>query len=189
MARTPIHPGEILADELKEIGISGAQPARTLRVPANRISQIVAGKRYSKLSHYHLCRHRLAPGPLLWNQSRSLNESTENLRTRPCPPAARQGHQPHSPEDRGYSGFRPSGSPPGLNTRYNSPRRCLALTWGFPPSDVGANSVQVVASGLQGLFGIVLRNESSIIVQRQISLSSKAVKHRNQTCVFFVNPC
>jgi len=45
MARTPIHPGEILADEMKEIGISAAQLARTLEVPANRISQIVAGKR------------------------------------------------------------------------------------------------------------------------------------------------
>jgi addiction module HigA family antidote len=45
MARTPIHPGEILADELKEIGISAAELARTLEVPANRISQILAGKR------------------------------------------------------------------------------------------------------------------------------------------------
>ncbi len=45
MARTPIHPGEILADELKEIGISAAQLAHNLGVPANRISQIVAGKR------------------------------------------------------------------------------------------------------------------------------------------------
>ena len=45
MARTPIHPGEILADELKEVGISAAQLARTLDVPANRISQIIAGKR------------------------------------------------------------------------------------------------------------------------------------------------
>ena len=45
MTRTPIHPGEILADELKEIGISATQLARTLRVPANRISQILAGKR------------------------------------------------------------------------------------------------------------------------------------------------
>ncbi|MBZ5671450.1 MAG: HigA family addiction module antidote protein [Acidobacteriia bacterium] len=45
MARTPIHPGEILADELKEIGISAAELARTLEVPANRISQITARKR------------------------------------------------------------------------------------------------------------------------------------------------
>ncbi len=45
MARTPIHPGEILADELHEIGVSAAALARTLGVPANRISQIIAGKR------------------------------------------------------------------------------------------------------------------------------------------------
>ncbi len=45
MARTPIHPGEILADELEEIGISAAGLARKLGVPANRISQIIAQKR------------------------------------------------------------------------------------------------------------------------------------------------
>jgi len=45
MARTPIHPGELLADELKELGLSSAELARTIDVPANRISQIVAGKR------------------------------------------------------------------------------------------------------------------------------------------------
>jgi len=45
MARTPIHPGEILADELDEIGISAAELARILDVPANRISQIIARKR------------------------------------------------------------------------------------------------------------------------------------------------
>lgn len=45
MARTPIHPGEILGDELEEIGISSAELARALDVPANRISLIVAGKR------------------------------------------------------------------------------------------------------------------------------------------------
>src|SRR6185295_13866510 len=45
MARTPVHPGEILGDELEEMGISSAELSRTLRVPPNRISQIVAGKR------------------------------------------------------------------------------------------------------------------------------------------------
>ena len=43
--RTPIHPGEILADELTEIGISVAELARLIEVPANRVSQIIAGKR------------------------------------------------------------------------------------------------------------------------------------------------
>lgn len=45
MARTPIHPGEILADELDELGISAAELARLIEVPANRVSQIIAGKR------------------------------------------------------------------------------------------------------------------------------------------------
>ena len=33
MSRTPIHPGEILKDELDEIGISAAELARQLHVP------------------------------------------------------------------------------------------------------------------------------------------------------------
>ena len=45
MARTPIHPGEILADELTELGISPTELSRQVRVPANRISQILNGKR------------------------------------------------------------------------------------------------------------------------------------------------
>jgi antitoxin HigA-1 len=43
--RPPIHPGEILADELSEIGITPTELARQLEVPANRITQIVRGKR------------------------------------------------------------------------------------------------------------------------------------------------
>lgn len=45
MGRTPIHPGEILADELAELGLSAAALARLIAVPANRISQILAGRR------------------------------------------------------------------------------------------------------------------------------------------------
>src|SRR5690348_9925014 len=45
MTRLPIHPGEILADELAELGISAAELARALHVPANRITQILSGKR------------------------------------------------------------------------------------------------------------------------------------------------
>jgi addiction module HigA family antidote len=41
----PIHPGEILADELAELNISQADLARELHVPANRISQLIAGQR------------------------------------------------------------------------------------------------------------------------------------------------
>ena len=45
MARTPIHPGEVLADEISEIGITASELAHKIHVPANRITQIVAGKR------------------------------------------------------------------------------------------------------------------------------------------------
>jgi antitoxin HigA-1 len=41
----PVHPGEILADELAELNTSPTELARELHVPANRISQLVAGKR------------------------------------------------------------------------------------------------------------------------------------------------
>lgn len=45
MPKNPIHPGELLADELDALSMSGAELARSIRVPANRISQILAGKR------------------------------------------------------------------------------------------------------------------------------------------------
>ncbi|MFH1216051.1 MAG: HigA family addiction module antitoxin [Pseudomonadota bacterium] len=45
MARTPIHPGEILADELAELNVKSSELAREIQVPANRIYQIIAGKR------------------------------------------------------------------------------------------------------------------------------------------------
>jgi addiction module HigA family antidote len=45
MARTPIHPGEILAEELGELDISATELARQLRVPPNRITGIVNGTR------------------------------------------------------------------------------------------------------------------------------------------------
>jgi antitoxin HigA-1 len=45
MAPTPIHPGEILADELEEIGLTAKKLADTIEVPPNRLYQILAGKR------------------------------------------------------------------------------------------------------------------------------------------------
>jgi len=41
----PIHPGELLRDELDEIDVSLNELGRALRVPMNRISTIVNGKR------------------------------------------------------------------------------------------------------------------------------------------------
>ena len=40
-----IHPGEHLAEELKEMGISAAEFSRQIGVPTNRVTQIVNGQR------------------------------------------------------------------------------------------------------------------------------------------------
>lgn len=45
MARTLIHPGEVLGYELEEIGLSAKQLADLIETPPNRLYQILAGKR------------------------------------------------------------------------------------------------------------------------------------------------
>lgn len=45
MARTPIHPGEILGDELEETGLTAKKLADVIEVPPNRLYQLLAGKR------------------------------------------------------------------------------------------------------------------------------------------------
>ncbi len=41
----PVHPGEILGEELQEIGISANALAKALAVPPNRITAILKGQR------------------------------------------------------------------------------------------------------------------------------------------------
>jgi antitoxin HigA-1 len=45
MARAPIHPGEQLREELETIGMSASELARQIKVPANRITEILNGSR------------------------------------------------------------------------------------------------------------------------------------------------
>jgi len=45
MALTAIHPGEHLAEELKELGMSAAELARKMAVPTNRVTGILNGRR------------------------------------------------------------------------------------------------------------------------------------------------
>ena len=40
MGRTAIHPGEHLAEQLEELGMSAAELGRKLKVPTNRITEI-----------------------------------------------------------------------------------------------------------------------------------------------------
>jgi antitoxin HigA-1 len=58
MGLIAIHPGEQLAEELHEMGISAAELARNLGVPTNRVTQILNGQRSItgdtalRLAHY-----------------------------------------------------------------------------------------------------------------------------------------
>ncbi len=45
MPQLAIHPGEHLAEELTELNMSAAELARQLKVPTNRITQILNGSR------------------------------------------------------------------------------------------------------------------------------------------------
>ena len=45
MTRPAVHPGKTLAEELEALDVSATELARQIAVPANRISQIINGKR------------------------------------------------------------------------------------------------------------------------------------------------
>ena len=45
MLRRAVHPGRILKEELAEIGVTPTEFARQIDVPANRVSQIINGRR------------------------------------------------------------------------------------------------------------------------------------------------
>src|SRR5512141_1297637 len=45
MGRSAIHPGEHLAEQLEELDMSAAALARQLKVPTNRITEILNGRR------------------------------------------------------------------------------------------------------------------------------------------------
>ena len=42
---TPVHPGEVLRDELDELGLSANALSKELRVPVNRVTMILNGQR------------------------------------------------------------------------------------------------------------------------------------------------
>jgi antitoxin HigA-1 len=66
MTRPAIHPGEILADELQELGISAAELARTLHVPTNRVTQILNGQRGITADTALRLGQWFGTGPELW---------------------------------------------------------------------------------------------------------------------------
>ena len=72
MARTPIHPGETLAEELEELGVSPTELSRQIRVPANRISQIINGKRAITGDTALRLAHWFGTSPQFWMNLQAL---------------------------------------------------------------------------------------------------------------------
>jgi antitoxin HigA-1 len=74
MARTAIHPGEHLAEELREIGISAAALAREIDVPVNRVTGIINGQRGITADTALRLGHWFGTSPEFWLNLQSLYE-------------------------------------------------------------------------------------------------------------------
>ena len=61
-----IHPGEILADELNEMGVSASELARAIAVPVNRVTQILNGQRGISADTALRLGQWFGSGPELW---------------------------------------------------------------------------------------------------------------------------
>jgi addiction module HigA family antidote len=66
MPRTPIHPGEHLKDELDVLGVSASELARQLRIPANRLTAIIAGDRAITAETAVFLGHWFGTSPVFW---------------------------------------------------------------------------------------------------------------------------
>jgi antitoxin HigA-1 len=74
MPRTPIHPGEHLAEELRELGITAAELSRQIDVPVNRITGIIHGQRGITADTALRLGHWFGTSPQFWMNLQQLYE-------------------------------------------------------------------------------------------------------------------
>ncbi len=74
MARLAIHPGDHLVEELKALAMSGARLARQLKVPTNRITGILNGRRAVTGDTALRLGHFFGTSPEFWLNLQSLYE-------------------------------------------------------------------------------------------------------------------
>ncbi len=74
MGVTAIHPGEHLAEELKELDMSAAELARKIHVPTNRVTQILNGTRAVTGDTALRLAHFFGTSPEFWLNLQSLYE-------------------------------------------------------------------------------------------------------------------
>jgi antitoxin HigA-1 len=74
MGRTAIHPGEHLAEQLEELGMSAAELGRRLKVPTNRITGILNGQRAITGDSALRLAHFFGTSPEFWLNLQKLYE-------------------------------------------------------------------------------------------------------------------
>src|SRR5216684_2940932 len=74
MPITVIHPGEHLAEELRELNMSAAELARQLEVPTNRVTEILNGRRAITGDTALRLAHFFGTTPEFWLNLQSLYE-------------------------------------------------------------------------------------------------------------------
>jgi addiction module HigA family antidote len=74
MPRTAIHPGEHLAEELRESGITAAELSRQIDVPVNRITGIIHGQRGITADTALRLGHWFGTAPQFWLNLQQLYE-------------------------------------------------------------------------------------------------------------------
>lgn len=74
MPRTAIHPGEHLAEELDALDMSAAELARQLKVPTNRVTEILNGQRAITGDTALRLAHFFGTSPQFWLNLQSLYE-------------------------------------------------------------------------------------------------------------------
>lgn len=97
MARTPIHPGEHLAEELSELDMSAAELARQIDVPVNRITAILNGQRGVTADTALRLGHWFGTAPEFWLNLQTLYELRQaqheiGSRVRKLPTLAERKH-------------------------------------------------------------------------------------------------
>lgn len=80
MARPAVHPGKVLAAQLEPLNISPTELARQLAVPANRISQIINGKRAITGDTALRLAHWFGTGPEYWLNLQNLFDLSQAQR-------------------------------------------------------------------------------------------------------------
>jgi addiction module HigA family antidote len=74
MGRSAIHPGEHLAEQLEELGMSAAALARQIKVPTNRITEILNGQRAVTGDTALRLGHFFGTSPEFWMNLQKLYE-------------------------------------------------------------------------------------------------------------------